>query len=106
MIIEYIRYEVEDAEAFVRGYEAARGALDASPNCLAYELSRCTDFKEGEPRSFILRIEWDSAEGHLQGFRKSLHFGPFFAAVQPFLSEIREMRHYAVTAIAARRPGA
>lgn len=100
MIVEYIRYEVEDAEAFVRGYEAARVALDGSEHCLAYELSRCSE----EPRSFILRIEWDSAEGHMQGFRGSPLFGPFFAAVQPFLSEIREMRHYVVTSIAARKP--
>ena len=28
----------------------------------------------------------------------------FFAAVRPFLSEIREMRHYVVTSIAARKP--
>jgi len=100
MIVEYIRYEVEDAEAFVRGYEEGRAALDASPNCLAYELSRCSE----EPRSFILRIEWDSADGHMQGFRKSPLFGPFFAAVKPFLAAIREMRHYEVTAIAARKP--
>jgi quinol monooxygenase YgiN len=99
MIVEYIRYEIRDADAFVGGYERARASLDASPNCLGYELSRCTE----EPSSFILRIEWDSAEGHLQGFRKSPLFPPFLAAIRPFVSDIREMRHYAVTAIASRK---
>lgn len=99
MIVEYIRYEVADPEAFLRGYGEARGSLDASPNCLAYELSRCTE----EPTAFILRIEWDSAEGHLQGFRKAPEFGPFFAAIKPFLENIREMRHYAVTPIVSRK---
>lgn len=99
MIVEYIRYETRDAEAFLRGYEEARAALDASPNCLAYELARCT----AEPTAFILRIEWDSADGHMQGFRKSPLFGPFLAAVRPFLDEIREMRHYEVTAIVHRK---
>ena len=55
MIVEYIRYEVSEAEALVRAYEAARASLDASPHCLAYELSRCSE----DPKSFILRIEWD-----------------------------------------------
>lgn len=96
MIVEYIRYEIVDAEPFLLAYESARAALDESPHCLAYELSRC----EEEPKSFILRIEWDSTEGHLQGFRKSARFAQFFAAVRPFVDAIREMRHYAPTAIA------
>lgn len=100
MIVEYIRYEIVDAEGFLRGYEAARTGLDESPHCLAYELSRCSE----EPASFILRIEWDSVEGHLQGFRKSTAFAAFFAAVRPFIDSIREMRHYAVTSIVARKP--
>lgn len=77
----------------------ARAALDASANCLAYELARCTE----EPTSFILRIEWDSIDGHMQGFRKSAVFGEFLAAVRPFMSDIREMRHYEATAIVRRK---
>jgi quinol monooxygenase YgiN len=104
MIVEYIRYEITDPESFLRGYEAARVALDTSPHCLSYELSRCTE----EPTSFILRIEWDSAEGHLQGFRKSPEFAAFLGAVRPFIENIKEMRHYAVTPIEHRKvvPGA
>jgi quinol monooxygenase YgiN len=99
MIVEYVRYELSDPEPFLLGYENARAALDSSPHCLAYELSRCTE----EPTSFILRIEWDSAEGHLQGFRKSPAFATFLAAVRPFMENIREMRHYALTSIASRK---
>jgi len=99
MIVEYIRYEIADAGPFLLGYEKARTALDASPHCLAYELSRCTE----DPSSFILRIEWDSTEGHLQGFRKSEQFGTFFAAVRAFVKDIREMRHYAVTPVVSRK---
>ncbi len=99
MIVEYIRYEITDPEPFLLGYESARAALDTSPHCLAYELSRCTE----EPTSFILRIEWDSAEGHLEGFRKSPEFAGFLHAVRPFIENIREMRHYALTSIAGRK---
>jgi quinol monooxygenase YgiN len=99
MIVEYIRYELEDGAALVQAYEAARHSLDTSPQCLGYELSRCTE----EPTSLILRIEWDSAEGHLDGFRKSAEFGPFLQAIRPFIGNIREMRHYAVTSVASRK---
>ena len=99
MILEYIRYDIAQADPFLLGYEKARTALDASPHCLAYELSRCTE----DPTSFILRIEWDSTEGHLQGFRKSQEFASFFAAVRPFVNDIREMRHYEVTSVVSRK---
>lgn len=46
----------------------------------------------------IVRIEWDSAEGHLQGFRQSADFKPFLEATGPLYSDIEEMTHYQVTA--------
>jgi quinol monooxygenase YgiN len=98
MIVEYIRYEITNVAAFMLAYESARTAFDESPHCLAYELSRC----EEEPKSFILRIEWDSTEGHLEGFRKSAGFASFFSAVRPFIQDVREMRHYTPTSIARR----
>jgi quinol monooxygenase YgiN len=97
MIIEYLRYEIgsERTDEFLGAYERGAESLRASPHCLGYELSRCQE----EPSSFILRIHWDSIEGHLQGFRKSPEFKPFLAAVQPFIPAIREMRHYEKTAL-------
>ena len=97
MIVEYIRYRIGPARErdFLGAYEAAAASLRASPHCLGYELSRCTEAHE----SYTLRILWDSAEGHLQGFRKSEEFKPFLAAVQPFLKDIEEMRHYEQTSL-------
>lgn len=97
MIVEYIRYTIptERAAAFEAGYTAAQAALDASPHCLGWELARCAE----EPTSYILRIEWDSADGHLHGFRQGPHFREFFAAIRPFVDDIQEMRHYERTAV-------
>ena len=101
MIVEYVRYTIpgERRAAFEAGYARARHALDASPHCLAYDLARCVE----DPTRFVLRIEWDSAEGHLQGFRQSAEFRDFLAAVRPFVGDIAEMRHYEPTAVAGRR---
>ena len=94
MVVEYIRYEVPEdrAEEFEDAYRRASTVLAADAHCAAYEVSRGVE----EPRHFVVRIEWDSVEGHEQGFRTGPHFGEFFVAVQPFLSGIEEMKHYTV----------
>ncbi|MGH3930750.1 MAG: antibiotic biosynthesis monooxygenase family protein [Pseudonocardiaceae bacterium] len=97
MIVEYIRYQVapERRSEFERAYAMAQSSLDQSPHCLGYEVSRCVE----EPSSYVVRITWDSIEGHLEGFRKSAVFREFFTAVKPFFDDIEEMRHYELTAV-------
>lgn len=101
MIVEYIRYRVgpDEGASLVAAYEQARASLEASPHCLAYELSRCTE----DAACFVLRIEWDSREGHLVGFRKGPHFGAFYRAIAAFVPKIEEMRHYERTGLVFRR---
>ena len=94
MIVEYIRYRIpgEEARSFEDAYRSASASLEASPHCERYEVARCTE----EPAAYTIRIEWDSADGHLQGFRRSPEFRSFFAAVKPYVDRIEEMRHYEV----------
>jgi quinol monooxygenase YgiN len=94
MIVEYIRYQIpaDEAGAFEDAYRSAGASLEASPHCERFEVARCTE----DPAAYTVRIEWDSAEGHLQGFRGSPEFRSFFAAVQPYVDKIGEMRHYEV----------
>ena len=104
MIVEYIRYKLNNfaegsgenvSSNFEAAYRAASSSLDASPHCLGYELSRCVE----EQDRYILRIEWDSLEGHLTGFRRAPEFAPFLAAIKPYISQIEEMQHYALTSL-------
>ncbi|MDO9384759.1 MAG: antibiotic biosynthesis monooxygenase family protein [Hyphomicrobiaceae bacterium] len=102
MIVEYIRYQLKShtADELAEAYGVAARYLAGSPHCLSYELSRCHE----DASSVTLRIEWDSLDGHVQGFRKSAEFQPFLRAIRPFFAEIAEMRHYEPTAIVWRRP--
>jgi quinol monooxygenase YgiN len=95
MVVEYIRYTIDAgrAEAFEQAYRRASEALKASEHCERYEVTRCTE----DPTQHVVRIEWDSEEGHLSGFRQSPEFRRFFEAVGPFVHDIDEMRHYEVT---------
>jgi hemoglobin len=102
VIVEYIRYRVPGAGSaeFEDAYRRAAPSLEASPHCHRYEVARCTE----EPGVYIVRIEWDSAEGHLAGFRRSSEFRTFFQAVRPFVDNIEEMHHYVVTAEGGMTP--
>lgn len=94
MVVEYIRYTVplERAEDFEAAYQRAGRVLDEDPHCEGYEVARGVE----EPEHFVVRIEWDSIEGHEEGFRRSPEFREFFAAVRPFFDQIEEMKHYQI----------
>lgn len=101
MTPEILRYRIplERATAFTQAYASACALLQRSPNCLGYELLRSA--KDSE--LWLLTIRWDSAEGHLQGFRKSGLFGEFLALVRPFIENLLEMEHYETTDFDWRR---
>ncbi len=94
MIVEYTRYKIDEQRrgTFEKAYKKAVEPLAASSHCLAFELSHCTE----APDYYVLRIEWDSEEGHLKGFRSSTEFESFFSSIQPYVKDIEEMRHYQV----------
>jgi quinol monooxygenase YgiN len=100
MVVEYIRYDIDQARAeeFEQAYRRAAQALEASEHCQRYELSRCSE----DPTQHVVRIEWDSEQGHLSGFRRSPEFRSFFEAIGPFVNDIEEMRHYQVTLASER----
>ncbi|GAA2007016.1 group II truncated hemoglobin [Catenulispora subtropica] len=97
MIVEYIRYHIpaDRAADFEAAYGRAAASLAAAPQCVDYELSRSVD----EPESYVLRITWNSAKDHLEGFRGGEHFPAFFTEIKPYVSDIQEMRHYEKTAV-------
>ena len=94
MVIEYIRYRIslDQADAFAAAYAQAGTVLDADGHCLAHEVAQGVE----EPENWVVRISWDSVDGHEQGFRRAPHFPDFFAAVRPFFGAIQEMKHYQV----------
>jgi len=101
MIVEYTRYKIAESRraAFLSDYQKAAESLKSSENCLAYELTQCTE----DEAYFTLRIEWDSEEGHLKGFRNSAEFKTLLPLVRPYVNHIEEMRHYRLTDVTGRK---
>jgi quinol monooxygenase YgiN len=101
VVIEYIRYAIDagQREAFEEAYRKAQAYLQASEHCLSYDLARCAK----DPQKYTLRIVWDSADGHLQGFRSGPGFSGFFGLVRPYLAAVQEMEHYEETEVVWKR---
>jgi uncharacterized protein YukE len=49
--------------------------------------------------SACFAVQWFSVQEHLQGFCQGAGFKNFFSLVQPFISNIEEMQHYAMTEV-------
>ena len=101
MVTEYVRYLVPDDQvgAFLSAYAEAQRPLASSAHCLSYDLQRCVE----EPGRFVLRIEWDSLDGHTRGFRGSEEFRAFLGHVRPFVGMIEEMQHYEAVGVESVR---
>jgi heme-degrading monooxygenase HmoA len=103
MIVEYIRYRINETErriAFEKAYTAAAEQLDRAPQCLGYELSHGLE----ESAHYILRIEWASVEEHEQGFRGGPYSRGFLAQIRPYIGDIEEKNHYVRTRVISRPP--
>lgn len=46
------------------------------------------------PTWVVIRIMWDSVEGHEIHFTKGPYFEPFISPLRPYLQHIVEMEHY------------
>ena len=101
MTPEILRYKIpaDQADGFEQAYARAGDALRQSPHCQRFELLR----SEKDPELYLLTILWDSAEGHLQGFRKSAQFPPFLEQIRAYLPNLLEMEHYRATDVAWSR---
>jgi quinol monooxygenase YgiN len=94
MIVEYVRYviPIADRQRFQDAFAKAGAVLSRSLNCLGWDLARCHD----DPGSYILRIRWDSVDGHLRTFQGSGLFQDYVTAIRDFVPAMVETRHYDV----------
>jgi heme-degrading monooxygenase HmoA len=92
VIVEYVRYHLppEDRAAFEKTYSEVGPLLSASPHCLGWELRRSVE----DPADYVVRIDWDSQEGHEVGFRESPAYQTFFGALSAFSASRLEMAHF------------
>ncbi|MFC3740351.1 antibiotic biosynthesis monooxygenase family protein [Paractinoplanes deccanensis] len=84
MVLEVALIDVHPGEedAFAAAYQAGRPILAGTPGCLSVRMTRGVE----SPSRFVLLVEWESVEAHLENFRATDrfhqwrgHIGKFFA---------------------------
>jgi hypothetical protein len=103
VIVEYVRYELPASRRapFEAAYAQVGGILDGSPHCLGWELRNSVE----EPGHYVVRIEWDSISGHLDGFRESEPFQEFLGQLSVFADCRRGMAHFELVDLEVRDDG-
>lgn len=84
------RISTDQSAEFEAAYGRAGAVLDADEHCLGWEIARCIEHDD----RYVIRIHWDSIDGHLKGFRTSPEFQEFLGHVRPYIDSIEEMTHY------------
>jgi quinol monooxygenase YgiN len=77
------------AEDLARAIAAGIAHIREDPGCQRAEVLRGVE----RPERFVVTVDWDSLEAHVDGFRGSPAFGKWIGAVKPFLATT-ETEHY------------
>jgi heme-degrading monooxygenase HmoA len=72
MVLEIALIDVRPGQEddFVRAYAKARHLVATTPGCRSVRMTRGME----SPSRFVLLVEWDSVEAHLETFRGSDRF--------------------------------
>lgn len=92
MIVEHALINVAPGkeDAFEKVFPTARAVMEKSPGCLSVRLFRSVE----EPERFLLFVEWESVEAHMDGFRKSEDFTEWREIVSPYFAYLSDMEHF------------
>jgi heme-degrading monooxygenase HmoA len=77
-------------EQFEQAIARARGVVARAQGFRGMRVLRGVE----NPQSYLLLIEWDSVEDHMQGFRESELFGEWRALIGPHFDGAPQVEHY------------
>lgn len=91
MVLEIADFLIRegDEDRFVDAYRDAVRFITDSAGCRGVRLVRGVE----NPRRFVLLVEWERLEDHLDGFRGSAAFHGWRAAVGPFFATAPQVEH-------------
>jgi heme-degrading monooxygenase HmoA len=75
---------------FEAAMQQAKDVIAQSGGFRSFRLQRGIE----QPSSYLLLIEWDSVEDHMQGFRESELFLRWRELIGPFFAAAPEVEHY------------
>src|SRR5258705_13121445 len=77
-------------EQFAAAYGKAREILVSTPGCRSVRMTRGVE----SPSRFVLLVEWDSVEAHLENFRATDRFTSWRALIGPYFDGAPRVEHF------------
>ncbi|HVX20204.1 MAG TPA: antibiotic biosynthesis monooxygenase [Acidimicrobiales bacterium] len=92
MITEHVVLDVVPGqeEEFEEAFTLTKGLIAASPGFRSLRLSRCLEV----PNLYLLLVEWDTLEDHLEGFQQSAAFAEWREAMTRFYRPGPVLQHF------------
>jgi heme-degrading monooxygenase HmoA len=82
--------------AFLETMDKAKGIIASAPGFVSLRVERCIE----QPSSFLLLVEWESLEAHIEGFRNSDAFAEWRALLHHFYDPFPVVEHFETVATA------
>jgi heme-degrading monooxygenase HmoA len=92
MVLEVALIDVApgNENAFAEAYRTARSGLITTPGCRSVRMTRGVE----SPSRFILLVEWDSVEAHIENFRNTDRFVTWRGHIGPYFAEPPRVEHF------------
>jgi heme-degrading monooxygenase HmoA len=92
MVIEVGLIDVQAGreDDFAAAYVKAHSILATTPGCRSVRMTRGIE----TPSRFVLIVEWDSVDAHLDNFRASDRFTEWRALIGPYFDGAPRVEHF------------
>jgi heme-degrading monooxygenase HmoA len=92
MIVERARFQIlpDAREAFEQAFATARTVIAQASGYRSLRLLRGIE----HPSEYLLLIEWDSVEDHMEGFRQSELYARWAELLKPHYAAAPEVEHF------------
>jgi heme-degrading monooxygenase HmoA len=77
-------------DAFAAAYATARETLATTPGCQSVRMTHCVE----SPAKFVVLVEWDSIDAHLENFRATERFTTWRGLIGPYFDGAPLVEHY------------
>jgi heme-degrading monooxygenase HmoA len=92
MVLEVALIDVKEGseDDFAAAYTKGREILSTTPGLISVRMTRGVE----SPSRFVLLVEWESVEAHLDNFRATDRFTQWRALIGPYFNGAPRVEHF------------
>ena len=79
-----------ESDAFEQAFYCAQNIISSMQGYITHELLKCS----GQADKYLLLVRWQTAEDHLEGFRKHIKYKEWKELLHHFYDPLPSVEHY------------